>query len=199
MERGVGMTVPFLYSGKEIGQLVITAAGERTQIEATVPRDDSGLFRGTLCCRRGEIPLGILEPQGRYLVLRRLLLSEEIHALGGAVSGEMRLSYAFHQTQWQPLGDAPFFTKPLFRGRIDRKGDILWRTDGRLRFLAFPFQINHPFPMPELFCFARILTIHHLNYAVYAFNDQDFPVMITKKENPGKNENASTTSCTFML
>ena len=174
------MVVPLVYGGEEIGQLVLTPAGERTAVETKLPRNDSGLFRGVLCCRQGEIPLGILEPQGNSLFLRRLLLTEEIRALGGAVSGEMRMSYAFCQTQWQALGNTVFFKTELFQRRIQRRENILWRSDGSLRFLALPFQSDAPFPFPDLFCFARILTIQHCRYVVFAFNDQDFPVMVTK-------------------
>ena len=193
------MTVPFLYGGKEIGQLAATAAGDRTEIEVSVPRDDSGLFRGVLCCRRGEIPLGILEPQGSHLVLRRLLLAEEIRALGGAVSGEMRLSYAFYPSKWQPAASCGLFPSSFFQSRLQGREGALGRKERGLRLLALPFRIGDPFPMPDLFCFARILTIQHRTYAVFAFDGSDFPAMVPGEENSGKNENTSTISCTSML
>lgn len=193
------MNVPLFLNGEPIDTLLLTVTGTRTSVEITMPRNDNGLFRGVLCCRKGEIPLGILEPHEDQLILRRPLLTEEIDRLGGAVSGEIRMSYSFQQTQWQPLGQTPFFTSADSGIRLKERSSLLWRREGNLKFLAFPFQSGKPFPMPDLFCFARIFTIRNCNYAVFAFNDQDFPVMVTKLENTGKGKNASTTSCTFML
>ena len=103
------MDYPVLYRGDQAGHVILTVQGGRTQVEVSCRRDNGGLFRAYLLCEKGEYPLGVLEPKGENMGLRRTVRSGELQALGTIWRGELRMSYAFsHQTQSQ---QGSFFKK----------------------------------------------------------------------------------------
>ncbi len=174
------MELPVYCEGARAGRLRLAEAGEQRLVaEMAVGRDDRGLFRGFLICRRGEVPLGVLEPRGGELRLRRMLLRRELEQLGEPVEGQMRLSFAFREEGgWRPLeqpGD--FFTRPPFQGRLEGGEGLLWRRAGEGKWLAVPYRADRPFPLTDLFCFARIRTISGRAYAVFAFDGRERPVL----------------------
>ena len=143
------------------------------------PLDRTGLFRGCLICRDGEKILGVLEPKGERLRLCRMLLREEVQALGPAERGELRLSFAFRQEQgWQILPcPEQFFHRAPFGQALQGREGALWRESRGLRLLALPFDSAHPFPLTSLFCFAQVSEIQGRRFVVFAFDAEERPVM----------------------
>ena len=173
------MDYPVLYRGDQAGHVILTIQGGRTQVEVSCRRDNGGLFRAYLLCEKGEYPLGVLEPKGENMGLRRTVRSGELQALGTIWRGELRMSYAFsHQTQWQPLAAAgEFFQKnPQFARELANIQGALWRQERNVRQLALPYRLDQPFPMTALFCFAQIQTIEGQAYVVYRFDPGEHPI-----------------------
>ncbi len=173
------MDYPVLYQGDQAGSATLTHQGGRIQVEVSCRRDNRGLFRAYLLCERGEYPLGVLEPRGERMGLRRTVRTGELQALGTIWRGELRMSYAFSsQTQWQPLAAAgDFFQRdPLLSRMLAGTGEGLWRQERNGRQLALPYQADRPFPMVPLFCFAQIQTIGGQSYAVYRFDKEEHPI-----------------------
>ena len=176
---GDGVDYPVLYQGDQAGSVTLTAQGGRTQVEVSCRRDNTGLFRAYLLCERGEYPLGVLEPKGEGMGLRRTVRTGELQALGSTWRGELRLSYAFaHQTQWQSLAAAgEFFQRDAQLAReLSGIPGALWRQERNVRLLALPYRTDQPFPITTLFCFAQIQTIQGQAYVVYRFDRDDHPV-----------------------
>ena len=89
------MEYPVFYRERQMGEAAVTDQGGRTQVEVSCRRDNGGLFRAYLLCERGEYPLGVLEPKGEHMGLRRTVRTGELQALGAIWRGELRMSYAF--------------------------------------------------------------------------------------------------------
>ena len=178
-EVRVTMELPVIYQGSPAGRLVLEEAGGRLRAEMDCPLDRTGLFRGCLICRDGEKILGVLEPKGERLRLCRMLLREEVQALGPAERGELRLSFAFRQEQgWQILPcPEQFFHRAPFGQALQGREGALWRESRGLRLLALPFDSAHPFPLTSLFCFAQVSEIQGRRFVVFAFDAEERPVM----------------------
>lgn len=153
----------------------------QTRVDAVLdcPRDDSGLFRGYLLFPRGEIMLGVLEPCGKQMMLRRTLLRKEIEKLGTPIAGEVRMSFPFRQApDWQQVKrpEEVFRSKEMV-GRLRRWEGGLWKKERGKTLLALPYHSGKPFPMTGLFCFARIQSIGQKQYAVFTFDGDELPVV----------------------
>ena len=59
---------------------------------------------------------------------------------------------------------------------VENKPGVLTRVEGGRRYAAAPYDPARPFPLPSLFCFARIRRIGGQDYAVFAFDAQGRPV-----------------------
>ncbi len=173
------MEYPVVYAGASAGKVRLTEEGSRVCLEMDCPGNDSGLFRGFLICRGGELPLGVLEPKGQRLYLRRLLYRAELERLGAPVRGELRLSFPFRRQEgWQRVEDPRrFFRRTAFGQGLEAVEDALWCEARGLRYLALPFDCRRPFLLSCLFCFARIHEIGGRSYAVFAFDQEENPVM----------------------
>ncbi len=170
---------PVLYQGEQAGQVTLTARGGQVQAVVSCRRDNTGLFRAYLLCEKGEYPLGVLEPRGEHMGLRRTVRAGELQALGTVWRGEMRMSYAFSRSDgWEALeAGTGFFQKdPWLSRQAAGLSGALWRREGGLRLLAIPWSPDHPFPLPALFCFARTQVIRGSACVVYRFDEEERPV-----------------------
>ena len=173
------MDYPVFYQGEQTGTAAVSVQGARTQAEVSCRRDNRGLFRAYLLCERGAYPLGVLEPRGESMALRRTVRTGELQALGRVCRCEIRMSYAFSGGEtWEPLEKAEGFFPG--DGRLARQlaalPGALWRRERDQKLLALPYAPDRPFPLPELFCFAQIRTIRGESYAVYRFSGAGEPV-----------------------
>ena len=123
--------------------------------------------------------LGVLEPKGERMSLRRTLLRKSVEELGTPLAGEVRMSFAFQKApDWQAVRrpEEVFRSKEMVR-RLRRWEGGLWKKERGRTFLALPYHSGKPFPMTELFCFARVQSIGQQQYAVFSFDQEDFPVV----------------------
>ena len=164
---------------KVIGTVRLSREGGWVHLEMDCEKDPRGLFRGFLLCRWAEIPLGVLEPKEDRLRLYRRIPAQEIERRGGAVRGEMRLSYAFRPREgWQRVENgAAFFQNGIPSSEKLSWEGAMWRREGERRLLAMPYDSRRPFPLCALFCFARITAISGRWYAVFIFDTEEQPMM----------------------
>ena len=173
------MEYPVFYRERQMGEAAVTDQGGRTQVEVSCRRDNGGLFRAYLLCERGEYPLGVLEPRGESMALRRTVRTGELQALGRVCRCEVRMSYPFSGGEaWEPLdAAADFFRRDNALARqLAALPGALWRRERDQNLLALPYAPDRPFPLPALFCFAQIRTIQGESYAVYRFSGAGDPV-----------------------
>ena len=169
------MEYPVLYGGEEMGTVTLTEQGARTQVEVSCRRDNAGLFRAYLLCGKGEYPLGVLEPQGDRAVIRRRFSRAMTAPVGKPVRGEVRP--AGGSGVWEEVA-APdtLFRTPWLRQQLRGVSGAMTGKQGNNRLLALPYDPAKPFPLPPLFCLARVRMIRGKPYVVYAFDEKEWPV-----------------------
>ena len=171
-------TYPVHLNDHSIGTLQLTREGNWVRAELRCKRAEQGILRGFLLCRQGELPLGVLAPEGGELRLCRRIPVREIEGRQGVTGAEVRLSYTFRDN-WQHA-DGSFFHKGELAGAVKNWEGAMWRSEGEKRLLALPFDPSRPFPLVTLFCFARIMPVNRRRCAVFCFDREEQPVMPEK-------------------
>ena len=173
------MEYPVYCNRRPVGRVCLEEEPGRTRVEMLCRRDNSGLFRGYLIGEQGEWALGVLEPGEKGLEACRYLTAEGRAAIGRPRWGEMRLSFPFRAEEgWRALEEPRrFFRRSEFGLGLEEAEGALWRESRGLRLLALPFDNRRPFLLSTLFCFARIREIDGRAYAVFAFDQEENPVM----------------------
>ena len=165
--------VPLCRNGIVIGDLTVEREGLYTcfSVRGQIPED--GLWSAWVIGGEGELRLGVLEPCGQYAEIRKRYSDRMVKPLGTVQRGEIR------RTQSETSGAAheesiPFRTlwlREMLRGT--ERYQI--RQQESCHYLALPFGVNRPFPLPPLFCFARILRIGGEDCAVFCFDEAEWP------------------------
>ena len=111
-----------------------------------------------------------------------LVLSAAVLASGASAAAAPWYQEALDWGRAQGVSGAPLERpEALFRSRWLR--EQLWGLSGLLtrsgdgrRYVAAPYDAGRPFPLPALFCFARVVRIGGRMYAVFAFDKGEQPV-----------------------
>nr|WP_325211514.1 hypothetical protein [uncultured Oscillibacter sp.] len=168
---------PLLLEGRPAGELTAEREGLYTWFSARCPLPEGSLWCAWAVGDRGELRLGVLEPEGTQGHIRRRFSGRLTAPLGRLLRGEVRPAGAQQPEPWEPA-PAPdrLFQAPWLRRRLTgMQGALLLRV-GETRCLALPYDPAKPFPLTTLFCFARIRSIGGAAYAVFAFDGRDRPV-----------------------
>ncbi len=167
---------PLLLDGGPAGELAAEQEGLYTCFSARCPLPD-GLWCAWAVGDRGELRLGVLEPEGTQGAIRRRFSRQLTAPLGRLLRGEVRQAGAKEAEIWEsaPAPDQ-LFRASWLRQRLKGAQGARVRQAGKKRYLALPYDRGRPFPLTTLFCFARLRKIGEEDYVVYAFDDQDRPV-----------------------
>lgn len=167
---------PLLLEGSPAGELMIEQEGLYTWFSARCPLPE-GLWCAWAVGDRGELRLGVLEPDGRQGTIRRRFSRQLTAPLGRLLRGEARPAGVREPEGWEsaPAPDR-LFRAPWLRQRLKGAQRALTRQAGEIRYLALPYDRGKPFPLTTLFCFACIRRIGETAYVVYAFDGQERPV-----------------------
>lgn len=155
------------------GRVTLRPAGARTEVRAAMEDPGDGLYRASLVGERGELPLGVLEPEGPgRLGLTRRPYSRDAAAIGPPVRGEARCSFPFQGDRWQ-AAERPgrLFQSPFLRTRLEGVPRAWRRERGDVLLLAIPLEEDGPFPLEALFCLARLERVAGTLCAVFAFRE----------------------------
>ena len=168
---------PLLMDGKPTGELTAEREGLYTWFSARCPLRPDGLWCAWAVGDRGELRLGVLEPEGAQGHIRRRFSGRLTAPLGRLPRGEVRPAGAKEPENWEPA-PAPeqLFRAPWLRQRLSGVQGARVRRAGETRYLALPYDRAKPFPLTTLFCFARLRNLGEGAYVVYAFDKQDRPI-----------------------
>lgn len=167
---------PLLLDGRSAGELSAEREGLYTWFSARCPLPE-GLWCAWAVGDRGELRLGVLEPDGTQGTIRRRFSGQLTAPLGRLLRGEVRPAGAKQPEVWEPAPDLDrLFRAPWLRQRLKGVQGARTRRAGEIRYLALPYDKEKPFPLTTLFCFARLRRTGEGTYVVYAFDGQDRPV-----------------------
>lgn len=165
------------------GYVRLREEGAQLFCEARCENDGRGLYHLQLCGARGSYDLGALLPEQGMLLLSRRVPKAQLAAAGAlpVVAAQLQLQHRFGGSSlpagWQkePQPGQHFPQDALLRAQVAALGGaLLYR--GPVGFsLAFPFQTRRPFPLPVLFCFARIRRLGEGDFAVFSFDEAARP------------------------
>ena len=164
--------LPLMLEGKRIGTLSVSRDGLYVCFRGEYHTSAREVLRLCAVGEEGELRLGIPEPRNGVFCLKRRVPAREAEPLGRLLRGELRRREA--EDGWQKAPPDLFSGEELRRCLLS--GEALWRRRDAHRCLALPFDCRQPFPLAEMFCFARICTIAGRQYAVFAFDDREQPV-----------------------
>ena len=162
---GDELDCPLCVSGRQVGILRVTAEGRDTcfTIRASAP---GGLYRLYARGERRDLLLGVWE--GGAMSRR---FSREMTASAGRILGAEAYPVCRPEELWEPALPEQF-PRWQVSGGLSR-----CRKNGRE--LALPFDDESPFPIPALFCLARIICVNGRRYAAFFFDREGRPGLPT--------------------
>lgn len=169
---------PLLLDGSPAGELITQREGLYTWFSVRCSLRP-GLWCAWAVGERGELRLGVLEPEGSQGAIRRRFSRQLTAPLGRLLRGEVRPAGVREPENWTPA-PAPdqLFRAPWLRQRLSGTQGALTRQTGESRCLALPYDQGKPFPLTTLFCFAQLRRIGGAIYVVYAFDQEDRPLFL---------------------
>lgn len=170
------------------GQLSIQDEGGMVCFEATCPDDRRGLYKVWLNGEGGRMLLGTLVPEGGSLRLCRRV-SKAALTQGGCwpvTGGECILAFAFEQGmgEWAQENHPERLFKDDSLRRMAAGRSMLLRREKEGFCLGAQFDPRRPFPLPALFCFARVGKVQGQHYALFSFDREGNPLI---PHNSGQN------------
>ena len=167
---------PLYLDSREAGSLTLFDEGGALCAQALCRPLKDGLYRAYLTGALGRVLIGVLEPRGEMLCAEKRLSAGEVRALGALRGGEALRSFSFSDEHWEPSFPGRFFSDPALERRLRAQSGTLYRTEGNRRIAALPFDVHRPFPLMELFCFARLQTVEGKSRVLYAAGPDGVPV-----------------------
>ena len=158
------MEYPFYLDDRRVGVLQAAMLGQDTcfRVSAAAP---PGLYRVYAEGSGGRLLLGIWEGNAP---LRRRFSPAMTAPLGSILCGRAESSPGGGEDGWRAA--APGAVPPW-----NTEGGLM-RRRGQVLELALPFDPAAPFPLPSLFCLARIRRLRGGEWAVFRFTDEGEPL-----------------------
>lgn len=166
------------------GSLTVRADELRAVLTAERASDSRGLYKAYLRGPTGRALLGTLAPENGQLRVRRTLTLDTLERQGAwpPVGGELELAFAFGREK-APSGwswtepEKLTFGEETLRAMAVRQGRALFQPmDGGFR-LAYSFSCARPFPLPGLFCLARLGMIEGERHICFQFDRKGWPIL----------------------
>lgn len=162
---------PVLWNGSAVGELCIEQAGGCAVFSVCCRLPTTGLWSVWLVGACSELRLGVMESSG---LLRRQFSSRLTTPLGPLERGELRRVGTVPASKWERVTNSgELFQTPWIRQQLDDTRGALFHRE--CRQLALPYEPCRPFPLPPLFCFARVCTMDGKQYVVYRFDEEEKP------------------------
>lgn len=168
---------PLTYAGKTVGELNCEREGLYTWFSVSCHPPEDGVWCAWAIGECGELRLGVLEPTGRQFGICRRFSGHQTEPLGQLCRGEIRLQSQVCETEWELLNQPEQrFHSPWLCTQIRNSPGVMTRREGERQLLAFPWDKKRPFPLVELFCFAREMCVCQKKCLVFAFDREERPV-----------------------
>ena len=78
---------------------------------------------------------------------------------------------------WRPLPRGSFFRSARLDCALSLLSGAMVREEKSGKLLALPYSESTPFPLPELFCLARIETVGGRKCVVYRVDEKNSPIL----------------------
>lgn len=170
---------PVLLGERAVGELTAEREALYTCFSVRCPLPGEGLWCAWAVGERGELRLGVLEPQGREGVIHRRFSHRMTAPVGRLLRGEVRpAAQAAEMRDWTPMEDAAaLFQSPWLRERLRDTTGLLWRREEQRLLLAIPYDPRRPLPLTGLFCFMRPCRLRGERYLVLTLDGRERPVL----------------------
>ena len=168
------------------GAVTVHEEGGRAICQAISRASESGLYKAWLQGVGGRTLLGTLIPEGGALRLRRSMEIRQLTSRGAwpPTGAEIVMAYAFTPEtppspnwHWTNCPGQLMGERTLCEALRDTPRGLL-RRDEEGYFLAFPYSAQIPFPIPPLFCLARLERLGGEWYTVFRFSRQGRPELL---------------------
>lgn len=168
---------PVLWNGACAGELTAEREGLYTCFHVCCHPPENAVWCAWAVGEQGELRLGVLEPSGGAFVLRRRFSDHMTVPVGRVLRGELRPAGQLQSQQWEAAAEPEqlFSAAWLRRGLHGLSGAMTCMENG-MRCLALPYDPKVPFPLAELFCFARLRYLGEKAYVEFRFDEKDWPV-----------------------
>ena len=165
------------WNDESCGELSVWAEGLYTCFRACCHLPEEGLWCIWVEGDQGELRLGVVEPQGGRAEISRRFSGYMTAPVGRVLRGELRRIERKTNPEWKCGKTELFqFKTPWIRRQLKGRADLLVQDHKAGKMLAVPFEVNQPFPLTSLFCFAEIRIISGKSYAVFSFDQMEWPV-----------------------
>ena len=165
------------------GTLAVRQEGVQVRFEASRPGDNRGLYKVWLLGEKGgRMLLGTMLPQGNALHLGRTCSIGALERAGcwPLAGAEGVLAFRFGQeTGWHGEPHPERYIRDPELRRL--KGQVVARQMEEGVELAVPFRTDSPFPMPALFCLARVEGVEGRPHLIWRFDRDGRPELAGKK------------------
>ncbi len=167
------------------GQLEVREEGAQVHLSVRRGLDGAGLYKVWVRGDQGELMLGTLIPDGRYLRLERTMSRDSL-AAGGCwpiAGGKTVLAFTFSQQEeekkqadwrWEHRPSLRLHD-PVLREAAAAWGSMLIREDQRGFQLAAPLDPYRPFPITPLFCFGQPVRVDGQTHVAFSFDVEGNP------------------------
>jgi len=168
--------LPLILGERKAGEVTVEQAGLYLRLcaRAVLPE---GVWCVWLAGEQGEFRLGVLEPQGGECVIRRQISGRTAAAAGRLLRGEAR-RLSRESADWErTLCPSMLFQTDWLRRSLKSCREAWVRREANRLLLALPYSGRAPFWLEPLFCFVRICGIDGRDFAVFAFDDAERPLL----------------------
>lgn len=160
----------------------VTERDGRVEIYVNQPQNDRGLYRAWAVGPGGRCLLGTLTPQGDRLILKKTLRRSALEQTGcwPVTAVECRLSFPFQPpgncpTGWGPIPEGLDWSDEILRQSARAARGGIYQKTARGFSLAYPLDCRCPFPLPPIFCFARLKCLAGRPWWVFTFSGDGHP------------------------
>lgn len=181
------------------GAVTIRQEGSKAVCQAIRTADNGGLYKAWLQGSGGRALLGTLIPEGGALRLRRVMEVAALERQGSwpPTGAEVALAYSFAPEFPPPpewcWTDCPqrLMKEPMLSQCLRGVKRALLKRDVEGFLLAFPWSRHEPFPIPPLFCLARLESMPGGRFVVFRFSRQGHPELLHNFPEQGENRSAT--------
>ena len=167
---------PLLWEGRPLGELTTEREALYTWFTVRCRLPGDGLWCAWAVGTQGELRIGVLEPAGDRAVIRRRFSDRMTAPMGKLLRGELRPASG-EATAWETVSEPErLFHTPWLQKQLRGTRGALLRREGNARSLALLYDKGKAFPLTAIFCFAQIKCIRGQTYAVYTFDEKEWPV-----------------------
>lgn len=169
---------PLIYAGRSAGELKVEQEGLYTRFSAVCRLPKEGVWCAWVVGERGELRVGVLEPCGLEATISRRFSNRLTVPLGPIRTGELRPAGEQEDSaDWKAMRrPEDWFRTPWLCGQLRSFRGVWAAREGTVCRVAIPYDSKQPFPMPQIFCFARVATVSGRRCVLYAFDQNELPV-----------------------